>query len=324
MSRLWKAVRHRLEYGLVRAARALDTLLGPERSARLAGALGRWVYRRLRIRADVVEGQLQAAYPERDEAWIRATAEDAYAHLGREAMMLIRLSRLGREAVIEATEVEGLDALRDAVDAGRGVVMVSGHFGNWEICGSALAARGVPLDAVARPQDNPLTDQLINRARERLGMTVVPTGGATKDSLRALRAGRAVGLVADQDARRRGVFVPFFGRPASTFRGPAVLALRTGAPLFLATARRRPDGRYRVRLQQIPMPETDDPEGQERELTAAWTAGLEAAIREEPAQYLWHHRRWKTEPEQEAPEGGGEDHGVARPSAGSAPRTGNG
>ena len=206
--------------------------------------------------------------------------------------MLIRLSRLGEEAVREATEVVGdIDQLEAAMDTGGGAVLVTGHFGNWELCGAALAVRGIPLDAVARPQANPLTDRLINDARARFGMNVIPMAGATKHSLRALLAGRAVGLVADQDARDRGLFVPFFGRPASTFRGPAVLALRTGAPVFLITAVRDGD-RYTVRVRRIPVPEAvDEPE---RELTAAISAALEAAIRERPGQYLWQHRRWKT------------------------------
>ena len=288
-------LRHLLEYGLVRAARALDHLLGARLSARLAAALGRFVYRRLRIRADVVEDQLRRAYPDRDDAWIRDVAAGAYAHLAREAMTMIRLSRLGREAVIEATEVDGLDALREALEEGNGALVVSGHLGNWEIGGSGVAARGIPFDAVARPQNNPLVDRMVNRARARLGMTIIPMGGATKKALRSLREGRVVGLVADQDARRRGVFVPFFGRPASTFRGPAVLALRSGAAVFAASAVRRPDGRYRIRLRRLPAPSGEGAE-QEWKLTAALAAALESAVREEPEQYLWHHRRWKTEP----------------------------
>lgn len=297
MSSLRLRVQFRLEYWLVRAARSLDRLLGPRRSAALASALGRFVYRRLRIRADVVEDQLRAAFPDRDESWIRATAEGAYEHLAREAMMLIRLSRLGREAVVEATEFEGLDDLRAALEEGNGALVVSGHLGNWEIGGSGLAARGIPMDAVARPQANPLVDAMVNRARNRLGMTIIPTGGATKRALRSLRAGRVVGLVADQDARRRGLFVPFFGRPASTYRGPAVLALRSGAPVFAAAAVRQADGRYRVRLRRVPVPDDGDEGRREWRLTAALAAALESAVRAHPAQYLWHHRRWKTRPE---------------------------
>jgi KDO2-lipid IV(A) lauroyltransferase len=298
-----RRLKHRLEFALVLAARALDRVLGARRSEALAATLGRFAYRRLGIRSEVVEEHLRRAFPERDEAWVRHTAAEAYAHLGREGMTMLRLSRLGADDVIAATDVEGLDELRSALAGGSGAVIVTGHFGNWEIGGSALAARGIPLDVVAQRQANPLFDRLINDAREGLGMRVVMRGGATKASLRALRAGRAVALVADQDARSRGVFVPFFGRPASTFRGPAVLALRSGAPVFMGTAVRRPDGRYRVRVRRIPVPPGDDPERRALELTAATAAALERAVREAPGQYFWHHRRWKTAPPADAGEG---------------------
>lgn len=302
---LGQRLRHRLEYRAVRAARGLDRLLGPQRSAALAAALGRFIYRRLRIRADVVEDQLRHAFPDRGEAWIRATARRSYEHLAREAMVMIRLSRLGREAVIEATELDGLDALRAALEEGNGALVVSGHMGNWEIGGAALAARGIPMDAVARRQANPLVDEMVNRARHRLGMTIIPMGGATERTLKSLRTGHVVGLVADQDARERGVFVPFFGRPASTHRGPALLALRSGAPVFSAAAVRQPEGHYRVRLRRVPIPEADTGEGTEerrvRDLTAALAAAVESAVREHPDQYLWHHRRWKTRPADEDP-----------------------
>lgn len=310
MTRFRDRVRHRLEYLLVRAARVLDRVLGPRRSAALATAVGRFVYRRLRIRATVVESQLRAAFPERDEAWVHGVARGAYEHLAREAMMMIRLSRLGQEEVRRVTYVPGLDDLRAALEEGRGVIIAAGHLGNWEVGGAALAARGIPFEAVARAQENPIIDRLINEGRARLGMTIIPMGDATRGSLRALRAGHVVALIADQDARQRGLFVPFFGRRASTFRGPALLASRSGAPVFTAASTRRPDGRYRVQLRRVPMPEVDDEARREWELTARLAAALEAAVREDPTQYLWHHRRWKTPPpDQGVAAGQGRDEG---------------
>lgn len=291
-----RRAQHRLEYALILLARGVDRLLGARLSGGLAAALGRLVYRPLGIRRGVVEEQLRRAFPDRDEAWLRNVARASYEHLGREGMMLLRLSRLGPDDVIAATDVDGLDALRAAVEDGRGAVLVTGHFGNWEVGGASVAARGVPLDAVAQRQANPHFDRLINRAREGLGITVIRRGGAMNGALRSLRRGRTVALVADQDARSRGVFVPYFGRPASTHRGPAVLALRTGAPVFMGTAVRRADGRYAVTIREIPVPSADDPEEQADRLTAVLAAALEAAVREEPGQYLWQHRRWKTSP----------------------------
>ncbi len=323
---------HWLEYALVLKARAFDRILGPRLAGGIAAAIGRLAYRPLGIRRAVVEDQLRKAFPDKDDDWVRRTARAAYEHLGREGMMLLRLSRLGREDVLAATEVLGLEALEAAVAAGTGAVLVTGHFGNWEIGGASVAARGVPLDVVAQRQANPHFDRLINRAREGLGMTVIQRGGATKAALRSLRAGRVVALVADQDARRTGVFVPFFGRPASTHRGPAVLALRSGAPVFMGTAVRRADGGYRVTIRPVTVPAAS-PEGGEAgtgevgaeaaggrpggsagdayeradRLTAELAAALESAVREEPGQYLWHHRRWKTRPRSEPRTGPGNE-----------------
>lgn len=299
-----RTLRHRVEYGLILLARGLDRLLGARRTETLAAGLGRLAYRPFGIRADVVEAHLRQAFPEHDDDWIRRTASEAYAHLGREGLSMLRLSRLTPADVVAATRVPPeIDALKAAVAAGTGAVLVTGHLGNWEVGGAAMAARGIPIDAVARRQANPYFDRLVNDARARLGIRVIPRHGATKATLRALKEGRVVALVADQDARAAGVFVPFLGRPASTPRGPAVLALRTSAPLFMATMVRDPDGGYRVRIEPIPVPTDGDFEGRVRRITAAFTRSLEAAVREHPSQYFWHHRRWKTVP----PAGNGGD-----------------
>lgn len=299
-------VRNRLEVVLVRALQGVERVLGRRAAGAVVAAAGRLAYRPLGIRRATVEGHLRQAFPDRDEAWVRRTAAAAYAHLGREGLSLLRLYRLGPADVVRETRVvEGLEALRSAVEAGTGAVVVTGHFGNWEIGGAAVAARGIPLDVVAQRQANPLFDRLINDARSRLGMRVIYRGRATKETLRSLREGRVVAFVADQDARRAGVFVPFLGRQASTFRGPAVLALRSGAPLFIATAIRTEDGRHDVRIRSVPMPEEGDPEERTEALTARHASALEEAVRAHPEQYLWHHRRWKTAP----PEGGKAERG---------------
>jgi Kdo2-lipid IVA lauroyltransferase/acyltransferase len=292
-----RKLRHLLEYGLILGARGMDRLLGPRLAERLAAALGRAAYRPLGIRAAVVEAHLRQAFPERDDAWVRRTAAAAYGHLGREGLSLLRLSRLGREQVLAATTLAPeVEALRAAAEAGTGAVVATGHLGNWEVAGAALAARGIPLDAVAQRQANPYFDRMINRARARLGIRVIPRGGATRAALAALAEGRVVALVADQDARGAGVFVPFLGRAASTHRGAAILALRSGAPLFMGVMTRRADGRYEGRVERIPDPPGGDFDEQVRYLTAGFTRALEAVVREHPGQYFWHHRRWKTAP----------------------------
>jgi Kdo2-lipid IVA lauroyltransferase/acyltransferase len=290
-------LRHVAEYALILFVRGLDRVLGERLMSRLAAGLGRLAYRPLGIRAGVVEAHLRQAFPDRDDAWVRHTARESYAHLGREGLSLLRLSRLGRAQILAATRIRpDLEALSAAASAGTGAVLATGHLGNWEVAGAALAARGLPLDAVAQRQANPYFDRLINRARARLGIRVIPRGGATGKALAALREGRLVALVADQDARKAGVFVPFLGRPASTHRGAAVLALRSGAPLFMGVMTRQPDGVYEARIQRIPVPTEGDFEERVRAVTAAFTGALEREVRAYPDQYFWHHRRWKTPP----------------------------
>lgn len=288
---------HRLEAWAVRGAVAATGALPPRARDAFIRGLAAAGYRGLRIRRDVAEANLSAAFPEQPEAWIRETAEACYAHLAREMLVAADLGRMSPEEVRQRTTVSGLAVLEDALAAGRGAVLFTGHFGSWEMAGAALAARGIPLDVVAQRQANPLLDALITGAREGVGMRVIERSRAPRQALRALREGRAVGFLADQDARRSGVFVPFFGRPASTHRGPAILALRAGAPVFMVLAARAGEG-YEVTMEEVDVSRAGETDDVVRRITAAATARLEAAIRRNPTQYLWLHKRWKTRPRQ--------------------------
>jgi KDO2-lipid IV(A) lauroyltransferase len=192
----------------------------------------------------------------------------------------------------------GLKEMEDALAEGKGVVLITGHMGNWEMGGAALAARGIPLDGVAQRQRNPLFDADITRNRERLGMRIIPRGRAPRLALRSLRKGRVTALVADQNARRSELFVDFFGRKAATARGPAVFALRTGSAIFVGSVLRLEGAlaRYRVAVSRVAFQATGDQDEDVRRLTEIHTQFLERAIREAPEQYFWQHRRWKTRP----------------------------
>ncbi len=296
----WKSVQHWIEYALLRLA--VGTLIRiPRRTAdRMGAALGRLGYSPLRIRRNVVEANLLKAFPGQAQEWRDDIARRAYEHLGREMLAMLRLSRLDREDIISQTAFtdEGdADALYRA--KGKGAVIVVGHFGNWELGAATMAARGYPLDVIAQRQANPYFDRYLVAARERLGVRVIERSRAPKEGLRGLRQGRLVVFGADQNAGRSGVFVPFFGHLASTHRGAALMAIRTGAPVIMALPLRQPDGTYLTRVELIEAnPESihEDNDVAMEILTARFTARLEGAIREHPDQYLWHHRRWKTRP----------------------------
>src|SRR5207244_645474 len=141
-----------------------------------------------------------------------------------------------------AARIRGLEHVASARARGRGVVMVTGHFGPFELFGGVVARAGHPVRFLARPQSNPRVDALVTANRRALGVSVVPHGAGSRAAFAALRAGECVAVLADQDAGRRGAFVDFFGIPTSTPRGPAELSLRTGAPIVCGFLVRRPDG----------------------------------------------------------------------------------
>lgn len=291
-------LRHRLEYLGFRVLRGLFKFAPEPLALGLGSALG-WVAGSIvRIRRRVVDENLRRAFPAAPPGWRRRVAAACYRHLGRESVMTFRLAGASRDRIRSITEVDGIEELQAALAEGKGVVVATGHLGNWEMGAAAVAARGVPVDAVVQVQRNQRFDADLRRAREGLGIQVMSKQSAPRGVLTSLRRGRLAALVADQNVRRAGIFVDFFGVPAATARGPAVFALRTGAPLWAGAALRVPGRgtRYRVVLRPVQAELTGDHEEDVLRLTRAHTALLESWVREAPEQYFWQHKRWKTRP----------------------------
>ena len=300
---------HHAEYALARTLEKTVATL-PEGAADAVGRrIGRGVYR-MGIRRETVVDNLRLAFPEKDDAWHRRTALAAYEHLGREAAAMLRLSKLDAAAIVQRTVPRGWDEMEAALAERKGVLLVTGHYGNWEIAAATVAARGIPIAAIVRRQGNRLVNDRLNELRRRLGVETITQREAPSRVPRLLRKGGVVGIVGDQDARRAGIFVPFFGRPASTHRGPALFAIKLGTPVFSCVARRLPEGgvRYEVAGERVPVVRTGDLEADVRALTAELAARLEAQVRVAPEQYFWFHRRWKSKP---AAEPGSEERGIA-------------
>jgi KDO2-lipid IV(A) lauroyltransferase len=211
---------------------------------------------------------------------------------------MLRLSKLDAKAVVNRTVTEGWEELHEARSLGRGVILVTGHYGNWEIAAASVAARGVPIAAIVRRQGNRLVDERLQELRRNLGVETIYQGQAPTRVPRILRANGVVGIVGDQDARKSGVFTPFFNRPASTHRGPALFALRLNAPVFSCIARRLPgnDVRYEVRGRRVEVGRTGNLDEDVRALLTELSRRLEEEVRRAPEQYFWFHRRWKTRP----------------------------
>jgi KDO2-lipid IV(A) lauroyltransferase len=275
-----------------------------ERAGRIGARIGALGYRPLGIRRGVVERQIAAAFPGLDDANVKRIALAAYEHLGRTSIEAALLARLGRDAVLDL--FEGVDEWRlveEGLSHGRGLILVTGHLGNWELGGAYIAARGIPVDAIARRMSNPLFDRYLTETRSRIGMVVVHDADAVRRTPRSLRENRAVAFLSDQGVMGlASTFVPFFGRPAKTPRGPAVFALRLGVPVVFGTAVRQPSGKYRLVFESIPVEDTGDRDRDVDAIVARYTATLERWVRRYPEQYFWHHRRWRRQPPDTPPE----------------------
>lgn len=258
------------------------------RAGRLAAALG--------IRRQVALDNLSHAFPELAPAAREAILLANYREMGR---VLADYSRLGivgtmpREALL--TRVDGMEHVEAARARGRGILVLSGHFSSFEL-GIRAATGSFPLTFIAKRVRNPHVQAWIERQRHGAGIRTVDANRDVRPVYAALREGGVVAMLADQDAGRRGIFVPFLGRPASTFLGPARIALATGATLLMGITLREPDGR--LRLEMCAPLDPADPEAPDaaEQLTVRHVAQLEAWVRQYPAMWFWVHRRWKTQP----------------------------
>lgn len=185
-----------------------------------------------------------------------------------------------------------------------GLIMLTGHYGNWEILGYVLATLGFPTVAVARPLDNPYVNRWLLGVREKKGQRIVDKKGATLDITRTLDAGGTVGFIADQNAGPKGLFVDFFGRKASTYKSIGLLAMQYNVPVVIGYAR-RVGTKFEFEIGTTDIIYPRDWEREDKPLhyiTQRYTKAIEDFVAAEPGQYLWVHRRWKTRPKGEPPE----------------------
>jgi KDO2-lipid IV(A) lauroyltransferase len=292
-------LRHRAEYGLVVIVQSVVRVL-PDAMTRAIGTfIGLTFYAIDGAHRRLAVSQLRAAFPTRDPAECRAIARATFAHFGRLLVALLRFSTLGPDQIRARVEFEGEDRVRHALGAGKGALIFTGHFGFWELQGLAHPLVLPPMSVLARPLDNPLLHDLLERARRATGNRVIYRQGAVRSILRALSADECVAVLIDQHiATSEAVKVDFFNRPVSTTSAVATLALRTGAAVVPAFALPLSGGRYRLIYEppvELPPADTADPI---RDLTQRCTDVLEMYVRRHPHLWLWMHRRWRDqEPE---------------------------
>ena len=296
--RLAKRLADRATYAAVRTLICVVAALPRPACERWARRASRLLAGRLRIRREVVGDNLRHAFPE-------ATAADRYElergmweHL---LLMIVEIAHANR--VIHKTtwrrhlRIHGMEEMVRQFWLERPKVILSGHYGNFELAAYLFGLFGLRIFSVAREMDNPLLDRFVTEFRESRGQKILPKRGSAPDVAQVLAENGAIGLLGDQ-AADRGCWVEFFGRPASVHKAISVFALSSSAPVLVCSATRRGGlFDYDLRLEGVGDPAAGGPETADIQALSQWyTDLLERAIRREPAQYWWVHRRWRGKP----------------------------
>lgn len=284
---------HRLEYAAVMATRAVTGVM-PMRVVMAAGTALGWLFHTFdRPHRRLALSNLEAAFPGRPPQERAAIAREMFAHFGRLLFVLLKFSTMTPRQMLARVEFEGEDRLKAAHALGKGALLYTGHFGYWEINALVHALTFGPMAVLARPLDNPLLNDLLERVRALTGNSVIYRRGALRRVLRTLNANQAVALLIDQHIQSDAVYVDFFNRPAATTSALAAIALRTGAPVFPVFALPLPGGRFRMVYEHaVDPPPAGDPDAL-RDFTQRCTDVLEMYVRRYPALWLWMHRRWR-------------------------------
>lgn len=245
---------------------------------------------------------LRHAFPDWTELRRDRTVRETYRHFIAMVVEMIRGPRVlgprNLDRYIRYETKSDRDRVLAMLNSNRPVLMLTGHFGNWELYGYALSLFGVRISAVARPLDNPYLDRFLNSFRGATGQRMIAKNGEFDRINALMAAGGNLALLVDQDAGQKGLFVDFFGRPASTYKSIALLAIEYNAVIVVSGSVRigRPIGFLGLTIAVIdPSDFAAAPDAVKR-ITQSFTTALERLIRQHPEQYFWLHRRWKHQP----------------------------
>jgi KDO2-lipid IV(A) lauroyltransferase len=266
----------------------------------LGDFLGKFAYFLIGGARRKTQHNLKLAFSEEmDAKKLKRLARQVFENVGKNVADAIRLKKMKWKDIEKITEIEGLEYFDQAYRAGKGVIGFTGHIGNFELMAAYFSLRGYKLSVVGREVYDPRLDRLLVENRESVGLENIPSSVGIKPILKVLRAGKFLGVLADQDSSRvRGVFVNFFGRPARTPVGPTLLAYKTGSPIVPIAIVRIDSNRYKIIVRPpVDLVFSDDREKDIIDVTQRCTQVLESIILEYPDQWLWMHNRWKSKPE---------------------------
>lgn len=266
------------------------------KTGRFLGRTGYYLderHRRIALR------NLRDSFGDKSYKELKGLTKKVFENLGMNLMEFAHLPRFTVENIGRYVEYRNLEYLDEISREGKGVIFLTGHFGNWELLGHAMAIKGYSMYVIARDADNPIFNELLREWRELSGNRVIDKRRSMRRLLRILKDGGMVGILLDQNVTwREGVFVDFFGRSACTNKGLALLAMASKSPVIPIFIRRKDDNRHEIRImEKIDIVITGDKDRDILINTQRYTKVIEDCIRKYPDQWFWMHQRWKTRPE---------------------------
>ncbi len=288
-------IQNRIEYILFISLVKFFNLLGLEQARKTASFLASLFYYVFPIRKETVLGNLKIAFPEKADAEIKRIGKNCYKSFITTIIEISCLPYLSRETVKSLVNIPDLDLVISKYNQKKGLVLLTAHFGNWELGAISMAIQtGIPIYVVGKSQRNSYVNDWINMMREKFGNKVTQLGVSIKNVYKELKNKNIIGMVGDQRGPREGIRVNFFGRKTAMYPGTAQMALKTNSPIAISIVRRRPDFVYDVLIEII---ETESLTGTEEEkileINQRYMSMLESYVKQNPEQWFWMHKIWK-------------------------------
>ena len=263
----------------------------------IGGGLGKFVFYLAPQQRELACEHLRGCLTFPDERQLKAVAKQCFENLGKTVIEFMQFPRLDSAQIQRYVTFEGIEHVQQTLARGKGAIILTGHFGNWELLAASISATVAPLTPIVRELRSPRLNALVSSYREKAGYRTIDRDTGVRHALRCLKRNELLGIVADVDTAVSGVFVDFFGRHAYTPYSPVAIALKTGAAILPTFIIRQPNGSHHAIIEPpLVLKQTDAKEKDLVVNTQKFTKIIESYIRRYPTQWIWMHRRWKTQP----------------------------
>lgn len=277
---------------------SISTILSVKSRAKFGILIGKTIYFLSKSRREITRDNLRKAFPEKDTNWINTICKKSFENLGITFAELFGMYRQPIEKIGKNFKFKNFDDLKEVINRNKGLIILTGHFGNWELAAFALGQSiSLPITIIVKPQSNNYADIFLNKIRTRGGNRIVSMYHSAFEIVKCIQNKEAVALIADQSATPdKDIFIDFFGRPAATYKAPAQLALKFDVPVVIGFSIRQKDFSYICELYEIDHSDLKNDEEGVKELTYRHVKLLEDFIRKYPDHWVWQHKRWKHQP----------------------------